>query len=107
VVYFRNCGDELMATYAQLDEENIVLNIVDADNDWIALQPGTWIEYTDAKRAYIGGTYDDVDDVFIAPAPFNSWYLDENYDWQPPVPYPDGEGMFVWDEANEDWVLSF
>jgi hypothetical protein len=96
-----------MATYAQLDEENIVLNIVDADNDWIALQPGTWIEYTDAKRAYIGGTYDDVDDVFIAPAPFNSWYLDENYDWQPPVPYPDGEGMFVWDEDIEDWVASF
>jgi hypothetical protein len=58
-----------MATYAQLDEENIVLNIVDADSDWVALQSGTWIEYTDAKPAYIGGTYDDVDDVFIAPQP--------------------------------------
>lgn len=69
MVYFRDFGDELMATYAQLDEENIVLNIVDADNDWIALQPGTWIEYTNANPAYIGGTYDETDDVFIAPQP--------------------------------------
>ena len=58
-----------MATYAQLDETNVVVNIVVADSEWIALQSGTWIEYTDEKPAYIGATYDETDDVFFPPQP--------------------------------------
>ena len=58
-----------MATYAQLDEANVVVNIVVADSEWIALQSGTWIEYTDEKPAYIGGIYDETDDVFFPPQP--------------------------------------
>ena len=114
-----------MAHYAFLDENNIVTEVivgrnedetVDGVSDWetyygnIRGQVCKRTSFNNNIRkqfAGVGYTYDDVDDVFIAPAPFNSWYLDENYDWQPPVPYPDGEGMFVWDEANEDWVLSF
>jgi hypothetical protein len=94
----------MMATYAQLDEANGVLNIVVADSDWVALQPGTWIEYTDAKPAYIGYTYDEVDDVFIAPQPFPSWSLDENYDWQAPIDYPADGKFYSWDETNQAWV---
>jgi hypothetical protein len=114
-----------MAHYAFLDEDNIVTEVivgrnedetVDGVSDWetyygnIRGQVCKRTSFNNNIRkqfAGVGYTYDDVDDVFIAPAPFNSWYLDENYDWQPPVPYPNGEGMFVWDEANEDWVLSF
>jgi hypothetical protein len=33
-------------------------------------------------------TYDAVNDVFIAPQPYPSWSLDENFDWQPPTPMP-------------------
>jgi hypothetical protein len=38
-----------------------------------------------------GFTYDHVRDEFVAPQPFESWTLDENNDWQPPTPKPDGE----------------
>ena len=76
---------------------------------------GTWVQtsFNAATNGFrkqyagIGYSYDATADVFIAPQPYESWVLDENHDWQAPVPYPDGEGMFVWDEANEDWVLSF
>jgi hypothetical protein len=42
--------------------------------------------------AGIGYTYDAVNDVFIAPQPYGSWTLDENFDWQPPTPMPVEEG---------------
>jgi len=56
-----------MATYAQLDESNVVVNIVVADSEWVALQSGTWIEYTEENQAYIGGSYIEETDVFTNP----------------------------------------
>jgi hypothetical protein len=55
--------------------------------------------------AGIGYTYDEVNDVFYPPSPYDSWSLDSNWVWQPPVAYPDdGEG-YTWDEDTETWVL--
>jgi hypothetical protein len=114
-----------MAHYAFLDEENIVTEVivgrnedetVDGVSDWetyygnIRGQVCKRTSFNNNIRkqfAGVGYTYDETDDVFIAPQPYPTWILDENYDWQPPVPYPDGEGMFVWDEDIEDWVASF
>ena len=114
-----------MAHYAFLDEDNIVTEVivgrnedetVDGVSDWetyysnIRGQVCKRTSFNNNIRkqfAGVGYTYSETDDVFIAPQPYESWVLDENHDWQPPVPYPDGEGMFVWDEANEDWVSSF
>ena len=42
-----------MATYAQV-ENDIVVNVVVADAEWIAEQPGEWIEYTDENPCGIG-----------------------------------------------------
>lgn len=50
----------------------------------------------------IGFTYDDVRDEFVAPQPFKSWTLDENNDWQPPTPKPNGH--YYWDENLLVWV---
>jgi hypothetical protein len=49
-----------------------------------------------------GFTYDHVRDEFVAPQPFESWTLDENNDWQPPTPKPDGD--YYWDENLLVWV---
>ena len=54
------------------------------------------------QYAGIGYTYDADADVFVAPQPFGSWTLDENYDWQPPTPKP--EGNYVWFEPNKVWI---
>jgi len=57
-----------MATYAEINTENIVVNIIVADAGFIATQTDkTYVEYNDTKPAGIGYTYDPVNDVFVAP----------------------------------------
>jgi hypothetical protein len=62
----RISGELIMATYAQV-ENNIVVNVVDADAAWIAEQPGEWIEYTDANPCGIGWAVED--GVCVLPPP--------------------------------------
>ena len=54
------------------------------------------------QYAGIGSTYDHVRDEFVEPQPFESWTLDENNDWQPPTPKPDGQ--YYWNEATQTWL---
>jgi hypothetical protein len=56
------------------------------------------------QYAGIGYTYDAVNDVFISPQPYASWLLDENFDWQPPTPKPEGMDYY-WDEQNLSWIV--
>lgn len=53
-----------MATYAQV-ENDIVVNCVEADAEWIAQQPGEWIEYTAENPCIIG--CDVVDGACVLP----------------------------------------
>jgi len=109
-----------MAHYAFLDENNIVTEVI------VGIDEDTLIENLDAEIWYgnfrgqvckrtsynnnirkqyagIGYSYNPVADVFIAPQPYPSWSLDENYDWQPPKPKPI-TGWHFWDEINLRWV---
>ena len=54
--------------------------------------------------AGIGYTYDAVNDVFIAPQPYGSWTLDENFDWQAPIPMPSDGKLYTWSEPNQVWI---
>jgi hypothetical protein len=119
-----------MAHYAWINSDNIVVS-VSVGVDETEIQQGVsgsteaWEQfYTQAinqediyiKRtsyngnirkqyAGIGFTYDPVNDVFIAPQPFPSWTLDENFDWQPPTPMPVEEGKrYAWFEPNRVWI---
>jgi hypothetical protein len=111
-----------MAHYAFLDENNIVTEVITGidETELIeGLDTETWYgnfrgqvckrtSYNNKIRkryAGIGYSYDAVNDVFIAPQLFASWSLDENFDWQPPTPRPEGEeGQWRWDEATLSWV---
>lgn len=113
-----------MAHYAFLDENNIVTEVivgrnedetVDGVSDWetyygqLRNQVCKRTSYNGNIRkqyAGVGYTYDETDDVFITPQPYPSWVLDENHDWQAPVPYPNDGESYVWDEDIEDWVLA-
>ena len=55
-----------MAEYAQV-ENNVVVNVVVADAEWIAQQPGEWIEYDDAHPCAIG--WDVENGVCVVPPP--------------------------------------
>jgi len=121
-----------MAHYALIDNTNTVVQVItgvdedviqfdtdgsavggssEAWEEFYAFRP--WFEGLTCKRtsynhnirkrfAGIGFTYDPINDVFIEPAPYPSWILDSNFDWQPPKPRPDGK--LFWDESLGDWV---
>lgn len=93
-----------MSIYAEI-VEGIVVNVIVADEVFIASQPDK--NYALCERGGIGWTFDGTN--FIAPQPFASWTLDENYDWQPPTPQPynssvDGK-RYYWNEEELRWVL--
>ena len=91
-----------MTIYADLDANNIVINVIVADQEFISQLPNA-NEYLILTRGGIGWSYDSAANVFIAPQPFASWTLDSNHDWQPPTPKPDG--LYSWDEAQLKWVV--
>lgn len=113
-----------MAHFAKLNDENQVIEVNVVNNS--ALDPANeeisgiaflteWSGgYTNWKQtsynsnirkqfAGIGYTYDAINDVFIAPQPYSSWSLNQNFDWQPPTPMPT-EGIWIWNEDNLSWT---
>ena len=117
-----------MAYFAQLDNDNKVIQVISINNSVIG-EPelgfpeteangqafisdmglsGVWKQtsYNSNFRkqfAGIGYYFDATADKFVAPQPFPSWTLDANYDWVAPVPCPT-EGRWTWDEDEGDWV---
>jgi len=58
-----------------------------------------------ANWAGIGTLYDPEHDVFYPTQPYPSWTLNTNtWLWEPPVPYPNEYGQYVWDEQIKNWV---
>lgn len=118
-----------MAHFAQLDENNKVIQVIVVNNDVIVDGEGNeqeslgiafcqslygnntnWKQTSynasfRGKMAGIGSTYDIENDIFIPPQPFPSWTLNDNNIWIPPVPYPtDDTVTYLWDEENTQWV---
>ena len=113
-----------MAHFVKLNANNIVIdgvvvnnNALDADNEeasGIAFLNNLYgLEENWKQTSYngnirkqyagIGFSYDPINDVFIAPQPYPSWSLDQNFDWQPPTPQPE-EGRWYWDEDSLSWL---
>jgi hypothetical protein len=56
--------------------------------------------------AGIGMTYDEDRDAFIPKKIFKSWILNENSCvWEAPIPYPNDENRYKWNEQNQSWDL--
>ena len=86
-----------MTNYAQIVNSTVV-NVIVADADFVAQSN---LDYVLLSRGGIGWTYDEQANQFVAPQPFESWTLDENNDWQPPTPKPDGN--YYWNEDTQTW----
>jgi len=114
-----------MGHYAFLDKDGIVTEVitgrdetetVDGISDWetyygnIRNQDCVRTSYNGNIRynyAGIGYTYDADRDAFISPKPYESWVLDEETcRWAAPVPYPEDDVMYQWDEETIDWVAT-
>ena len=116
-----------MAHFVKLDENNIVTQVVVVNNQVLlegsneSEQKGidflntlfgnaTWVQTSyngNFRKQYagVGYKYDSTNDVFISAQPYNSWTLDENFDWQSPIPYPTDGQNYSWNEENQTWDL--
>ena len=111
-----------MAHYAFLDSNNVVTEVIVGRDEWEVVDGiSDWEEAYSLVRgqvckrtsynnnirkhyAGIGFTYDPIRDEFVLPKPFPSWILDSENNWQPPVPNPEGDGSFYWDESSLSWI---
>lgn len=118
-----------MAHFAQLDQNNIVVQVIVVNNEDTKDSTGTeneliginfckslfgsltiWKQtsYNATIRknyAGIGFTYDEGRNAFIPPKPFNSWILDEiTCCWQAPITCPADGKLYTWDESAQQWT---
>tara|TARA_R100000479_G_C6225342_1_gene143225 strand:- start:42 stop:401 length:360 start_codon:yes stop_codon:yes gene_type:complete len=116
-----------MAHFAEINENNIVTKVIVVHNNELLLGEEevetkgidfceglfghrNWVQTSyNANFRYnfagVGFTWDSENNAFYAPKPFASWSLDENYIWQAPVPYPDDNEAYTWNEENQSWDL--
>ena len=123
-----------MKTFAQIDNDNIVVQVIsnvpdeittDADGQnyinntlglsgtWLSTDPSTKLGVSCAtgldgfrlNHAKVGHTYDPTIDGFVLPQPYPSWILNpETGHWMPPIPCPLGDTNVVWDETTQSWL---
>ena len=83
---------------AVIDDNGKVLNIISCSDD--ELETKNLLAYTQQNPAYIQGDF--VDGFFYAPQPFLSWTRNNGL-WIPPVPRPTSEGVWLWNEEDQEW----
>jgi len=114
-----------MSHFAKV-ENNIVTQVIVAEQDFIDKQRGVWVKTSYNTRggvhyspnsnepdegvplrknyASIGFTYDTTRDAFIPPQPYPSWNLNEDTClWESPVPYPEDGNLYIWNEETQQW----
>jgi len=122
-----------MAHFAQLDENNKVINVIVIQNEFLIDENGNESEelgierckeYSDpnskwvqtsyngkfrGKLASVGGYYIENLDLFSYPKIYNSWVFNqETLGWDAPIPIPQDAPSgqyYVWDESIVNWKL--
>ena len=115
-----------MAHFAEINADGIVQRVIVVDNNdckdtegneseavgaafCSSLLGGIWKQTSyngNIRKNYagIGYTYDEGRDAFIPPKPFNKWVLnEETCRWESPVPYPDDDKRYVWNDNKGVW----
>jgi hypothetical protein len=101
--------------------EQVIVAEQEFFNTFVDTSPGQWIQTsynthagvhanggTPLRKNFagIGYTYDAGRDAFIPPKPYASWTLNESTcQWDCPIPYPNDDKRYTWDEATTSWTL--
>jgi hypothetical protein len=112
-----------MAHFAQIDENNIVLQVLvvpdnqqHRGNDYLSTDlglGGTWVQtsYNGTIRkmfAGVGYIYNSELDIFLPPKPYPSWIIDQIEGiWVSPIERPEQvEGtVLIWVEETLEWRI--
>lgn len=124
-----------MAHFAQLDENNVVLQVLVVSNDDCnnlpfpesepvgvaflqSLFPGTiWaqtsynnnfrVRYTSVDGQFYPNCTATPYGGFGNQKPYDNWVFDEALClWIPPVPYPNDGKNYYWDQSTNSWILA-
>jgi len=96
--------------FAFVNEDNIVVNVVVIDDESdesiftsVAQQYGAvrWLDTSIYGITEINGHFDGT--RLWVEKPYESWVKGDN-EWVAPVPYPQDEKHYYWDEATISWV---
>lgn len=113
-----------MSHFAEIDENNIVIRVIVAEEDFINSgavgDPSRWIQTsynthsgvhvlngTPLRKNFagVGYKYDSTRDAFIPPQRFKSWSLNEDTClWDPPIARPTDGKPYYWDENQQLWI---
>lgn len=109
-----------MSHYAKI-ENNIVTNIIVAEDDFIQSLEGEWVKTsyntsagvhklgdTQLRKNFagIGMIYDRNRDAFYSVKPYPSWILNEDKCiWESAIPYPEDGSYYEWSEEELNWKL--
>jgi hypothetical protein len=123
-----------MSHFAKIDDNNIVTDVIVAEQDYVDGLEGTWIQTS--YNTQFGKHYDPVTgleddgtplrmnfatagcryhpeaDAFEAINPHDGWILNtETYSYEAPVPMPelsqeelDAGGHYVWNDNDQQWA---
>lgn len=106
-----------MAHWARVNENNVVDWVTVGNNNdpdegyqWLVDNVGgRWIKtsYNGNIRGTFAGidySYNEEEDIFVAPQPFPSWIRNGSI-WEPPIPKPDNKQFWIWSEEDLNWRL--
>jgi hypothetical protein len=92
--------------YACIDDNNIVINLIIADEEFVKTLDGVWIarNQTDKDSPALGWLYDKTQDLFLPIKPHDNWLLDEQiWRYVPPTPYPTDGNVYSWNQTLMKW----
>ena len=93
-----------MSSYAKV-VDGLIDNVIVCEDSEISALDGLYVKVLESRgKAVIGGSYDSDNDRFIDIKPWQSWVLNENFEWESPL----GENPDIltkkWDEDTQSWV---
>jgi len=102
-----------MSHFAKIDNDNVVTDIIVANQDVINSglvgDSFRWVQTSYNRNfrknyAGVGFIYDRVCDAFIPPQKYPSWLFNEDTcQWDAPIPYPEDNKAYSWDEETTSW----
>ena len=97
-------NDDVLKDADGVEREDLGVQALAAISGW-ALWKRTWLDGSQRGRyAGKGYIFDEDNDLFFPPKPFDSWIKDiENVIWKAPVEYPTDGEYYVWDEPSQSW----
>jgi hypothetical protein len=91
-----------MSKYAAKIEDGIVVQVVRGDAAWSSSRlGGSWV----GSESKVGVGWEESEEGLRPVSPFPSWSWDGDK-WVSPVPYPDDENFYEWDEDTQTWEQS-